>query len=498
VIVYAGMALLDGVCVPDFAVCVRDGLIVATGSRQQIEAQHPNDERFGGDDLLMLPGFVNAHDHGRAIGTQALGIPDGFLEVWLSRLGSLPPISPELAAAWEGLQLIRSGVTSTAHSHNPQSWQSQFDELPHTLRGYRSAGVRVALHPVIIDQNRLVYSNSGAFLKGLPSSLREQVQPALDALPLSADDYFSGLDALYANHHDAATHRVHVQSSPAGGAWCSDSLILRAVDWARAHQTRVQMHLLETRYQREYAYRTWGIGFVQHLAQIGALGDWLTLAHMVWAEPNDAALLAERRVGVAHNPSSNLRLRSGIAPFAHLAHAGVRLGVGMDGHTLDDDQDYLRELRLAWTLSNQVGMESADVPAPMIWQVGAQGGAQITFGDHVPLGRLLPNYLADLVLLDMSSVRGAWSPEGHPPLSYLPEFVLRRAKRSHVQHVMVHGEWLLHDGLHTRLDEPALAAAIRDELAAHRPRYDASDGLSAYIRRFYAAYATGDDLQNPG
>lgn len=107
------------------------------------------------------------------------------------------------------------------------------------------------------------------------------------------------------------------------------------------------MHLLETRYQRTYARQRWAISFPQHLDAIGALGPWLTLAHMVWVAPDDLPLLAERGVGVAHNPSSNLRLRSGIAPPRAMLTAGVQVGIGLDGQALNDDQDMLRELRLA-------------------------------------------------------------------------------------------------------------------------------------------------------
>ena len=118
------------------------------------------------------------------------------------------------------------------------------------------------------------------------------------------------------------------------------------------------MHMLESPYQRDYAWRTWGRGFIEQLDSMGALGEWLTLAHMVWSEADDPALLAARGVSVAHNPSSNLRLRSGIAPIARYRQAGVNVGIGMDGHTLDDDQDYLREIRLAFTLGNRPGANS--------------------------------------------------------------------------------------------------------------------------------------------
>ncbi|MEL6150392.1 MAG: amidohydrolase, partial [Chloroflexota bacterium] len=126
-IVYAGYAIPEGRVVRDFAVYIEADRIVATGTRAEHSRQYPQADVFGGDDLIMLPGFVNAHDHGRSIGTQSLGVRDSFLEVWLNNLGRLPTLPPYLAAAWEGLQLVKSGVTSTAHSHNPSSWETQFE-----------------------------------------------------------------------------------------------------------------------------------------------------------------------------------------------------------------------------------------------------------------------------------------------------------------------------------------------------------------------------------
>ncbi|MEM6530379.1 MAG: amidohydrolase family protein, partial [Chloroflexota bacterium] len=363
-IVYAGYAIPDGAAVRDFAVYIEADHIVVTGTRAELTRQYPDVPVFGGDDLIMMPGFVNAHDHGRSIGTQSLGVPDSFLEVWLNDLGRLPALPSYLAAAWEGLQLVKSGVTGTAHSHNPSSWETQFEEIPPTLRGYADAGVRVAMHPVIIDQNPLVYADADKFIASLPEHLQDEATRRNQPPPLTADAYFAGLDALYKQYHDTETHRVHIQASPAGGQWCSDELIRRAVKWAKGHNTRVQMHMLETPYQRIYAFRKWGKSFVRHLNDIYALGNWLTLAHMVWMEDDEANLLAEAGVGIAHNPSSNLRLRSGIAPVAKMMIAHARLvGIGMDGHTLDEDHDFLREMRLAWTLANRPGMTNAGVTA---------------------------------------------------------------------------------------------------------------------------------------
>ena len=294
------------------------------------------------------------------------------------------------------------------------------------------------------------------------------------------------MDALYNESHDPITHRVHIQISPVGGQWASDAFIQWAVEWAQVRQTRVQMHMLETPYQRIYAHRKWHKGLIEHLADISALGDWLTLAHMVWVEEMDANLLADTGTRVAHNASSNLRLRSGIAPVAQFIEAGVKVGIGMDGHTLDDDQDFLREMRLAHTLANRPLASSPNVSPKTVMQLATEIGAQVTFHDDIPLGRLAAGYLADLVLIDWSAVKGAWCPPTLPSETHLPEFFLRRANRNHVRHVMIHGEWMLKNGTHTQIDEQEIIQQVHDAYAQQTPLEPGI--LELYIRQHYAKW----------
>ena len=485
-IVYAGLGLVDEGLQRDVALLIEGSTIVEVGGRADLVNKHPAVPVLGSDDLLLLPGFVNSHDHGRALGTVALGLPDDTLEVWLAGLGSLPRIPPRLAAEYEGWQLIRSGVTSVAHSHKPASLASMFEEIPETLAGYRRAGLRVAMFPPLLDQNTLVYRDEKSFIASLPADLRDAVRARAGKPGMELQDWLDGLQALFDRCHDARDHRIHIQASPVGGQWASDALIQGATDWARANNTRVQMHMLESPYQRDYAWRTWGRGFIEQLDNMGALGEWLTLAHMVWSEADDPALLAARGVSVAHNPSSNLRLRSGIAPIARYRQAGVNVGIGMDGHTLDDDQDYLREMRLAYTLGNRPGASSVGLATGDVLKMATRFGAIATFGQSVPLGALKPGWLADLVLLDWRAMRGDALPTHFPPDSHLPEFLLRRATRSHVRHVMVHGDWQLRQGLHTRLEESALHASMREALECNEP--SSPPRLGQHLRRFYAAW----------
>jgi cytosine/adenosine deaminase-related metal-dependent hydrolase len=502
-IISAGMALLDANApiARDVAVCIAGDRIIAVGSRTQIRASFPDAPERYEPQLIMIPALVNSHDHGRGLGTTPLGVPDDLLEVWLPGLWSQPTISPYLAALYDGLRLLRSGVCAVAHSHNPRNWRTMAEEAEATIRGYRDAGIRVAFHPPLIDQNALVYDDRDGFLGSLPAEVLPAAQRFMTPPALSRDEYLALCRQLLQRFHDPVAHTVHIQASPAGGQWCSDELIGAAVDFARTHGTRVQMHLLETRYQRAYAQRRWGTTFPRHLDAIGALGPWLTLAHMVWADPEDMALLAERGVGVAHNPSSNLRLRSGVAPLPELHAAGVVLGIGLDGHALDEDQDLLRELRLAWTLANRPGAAAARFSAREFLHIGTIGGAAITFGAGTPLGRIAPGFLADLVLIDHGHGLSDWTLGLSAPSPQftieerLPELLLRSVSRSNVRHVLVGGRWVVNDGRSAIQDEEQVAAALREELAQQTSpdrEHAAVDAaaLGPYLRRFYRGWDT--------
>jgi cytosine/adenosine deaminase-related metal-dependent hydrolase len=483
-IIWAGTAITGENFTPchNFAVCVERNLILATGSRDELYSLYPNAEIIGSDRLLLLPGMVNSHDHGRALSTVAQGVPDDQLEIWLMHLGTLPQIDPYLAAAYDGIRLLSSGVTTVAHSHNPRNWKNIAQEAAATIAGYRDAGIRVAFHPPIVDQNLLVYDQESQFLKQLPPNVKQLAEAFREPPPLSTQDYFQLCNDLWHAYHDSVNHNVHIQVSPAGGQWCSDELIMTAVEFAVSHQTKVQMHLLETSYQQQYAYRKWNKSFVQHLREIGAIGSWLTCAHMVWVEPEDLSCLADSKVGIAHNPSSNLRLNSGIAPIAQMLARGIPLGIGLDGLTLDDDQDFLREMRLAWTLSKYSQKNASKVDASSIWQMGTTGGVAVTFGENVPLGKLVPGYLADLVLIN-------WEDKSSLTLDKL----LRCLNHHQVNSVMVAGRWVLKNGQSQRLDRETIEQEIQWQVK-HQSRNQlqqsptAANILAPYLRSFYSQW----------
>jgi cytosine/adenosine deaminase-related metal-dependent hydrolase len=195
--------------------------------------------------------------------------------------------------------------------------------------------------------------------------------------------------------------------------------------------------------------------------------------------------------------------------------AGVAVGVGLDGHGLDDDQDYWRELRLAYTLGN---MGSALTPHPSpswrgesghaqqfsnteyspltpaaVLTMGTVTGAAITLGEGIPLGRLAEGALADMMLVDWQALRGAWCPDDLPTEAGLLDFLLHRAQPEHIRQVMVNGEWVVREGRSTRVDIDAVQAEIRARLNAQdvsvrQQNQQKAVALAHYVRRFYTGW----------
>jgi 5-methylthioadenosine/S-adenosylhomocysteine deaminase len=491
-IVWAGKAIPDAdtPAQKNFGVVVEGNRIIESGQKNDLVTRYPRAEVKGGENLLLTASMVNAHDHGRVLGTAPLGISDDLLEIWLPKARAQLKIDPYTAAAYSGLCLLKSGVSSVIHLHTTRDWKNVIGETSEAIKGYQDVGIRVVFCVQYADNSQLTYRDAPGFFANLPPSLRKQVEPYFSPPPYSPDEYVSIVSELIDNFHDDQSHTVHIAACAAGADWSSDHLITTLVEFSQQNNIQMQMHLLETKLQTYSARHLWGTSSVQHLAKIGALGPWLTLAHMVWAEEEDLPLLAEKGVGIAHNPSSNLRLRSGIAPIEKMIAAGVSVGVGLDGFSLDNDQDYLRELRLAWVLGNKPGPSAIPVSQADAWRMGTSGGVEVSFGEQTRLGRLAPGYLADLTLIDFEAAQGVWFFPEASPLDVL----LQHGTRHHVKHVMVNGQWVVKDGKALRLDEDEVVSTIQQQLSsqkndlAQRTLMDSLNKLTPHIKKYYQGW----------
>ena len=491
-IVWAGKVLpyAESATLENQAVLVEGNKILELGDAGDLTARFPEAKRIGGQEYLMLPALINSHDHGRVLGTSPMGIPDDMLEVWIVRQRSQPVLDPYLSALYSGICLLQSGVGTVVHLHTVRDWQRVQTEAEATIRGYRDAGIRVVFCLQYSDQNPLVYQNYEKFIAELDPDILKAIPNLAMKQAIRHEEYIDLTHSLIDLYDSGDEHTVEIAYCAAGGQWSSDELLVKLTQAAIKHQRRIQMHALETKYQSMNAHRRWDKSIIQHLEDIGVLGPWMTLAHMVWIEPNDLEILADHGVGVAHNPSSNLRLRSGIAPVDQMLRKGIPVGVGLDGFALDDDQDYLRELRLAWFLSNKPGVKSPRISAAEILKLGTETAGQVSFGPQTKIGKLEFGFLADLALLDYRSMQGVWS-SSHVPLT---EMLLHRGSRQHVRHLMVNGAWVIQDGNASRVNFKEVKAELRQELSKlfserdYEAKYEASKQLSEKIRQYYIGW----------
>jgi hypothetical protein len=146
------------------------------------------------------------------------------------------------------------------------------------------------------------------------------------------------------------------------------------VDLSGKYDVGLHMHLVETAYQKEYARRRTGTTALRHLRDLGLLGPRMTLGHGVWLTEDDIELAAGTATMICHNASSNLRLRSGVAPLNRFQARGVRVGLGLDESGINDDRDMFQEMRLACMLpKHRAGVKA--VGAQKIVELATLGGA---------------------------------------------------------------------------------------------------------------------------
>ncbi|MBE9141375.1 amidohydrolase family protein [Nodosilinea sp. LEGE 07088] len=233
--------------------------------------------------------------------------------------------------------------------------------------------------------------------------------------------------------------------------------LVRMVEAAHRLDTQIQTHALESLPEKLIGPRFYGKSVIAHLQDLGVLSPRFSMAHGTWVTAADIDILAATGAAISHNPSSNLRLRAGVAPLNALLAGGVTVGLGMDGTTLGDDEDMFAEMRLAARLHRTPQLGS---PAPSyadIFQLATSGGARL-MGQGDRIGKLAPGYRADLVLVNCDRITAPWvAPEIDPfKLAFL------RAKAMDVDTVLVNGQVVLEAGLPTGFD----LQAVRQEVAA--------------------------------
>jgi cytosine/adenosine deaminase-related metal-dependent hydrolase len=219
------------------------------------------------------------------------------------------------------------------------------------------------------------------------------------------------------------------------------------------------MHLLETIYQRAWADQNFSGGIVRYLRDIGFLSERLTLAHCIHARPDELEMIAASGARIVTNFSSNLHLRSGLAPIAAAHKCGCGIAVGVDGLALDEDDDILREMRLVQMAHGGVGFRPTWTPAEL-FALAIRNGRRATGAPGT--GELAPQAPADFAVLDLDRLdRDRIMPVD--PMALL----FARGNASLVKDVVVAGRTIVRAGVPTGVDLPAIERELRDMYRAN-------------------------------
>ncbi len=454
----------DRPAVTDAAVVVDGSTIEAAGPYTELRAQHPEAEEIGGPGHLLIPGLVNGHSHGRGLTDFQRGALDNTLESWLLDTRKYKPVSPYDDCALSAARLLASGVTTTMHNHILSNPADHENEHAQVIQAYGDAGIRLQFNPGVRNDNPFVYGDNASFLEGLPEGLREALTRPAPEGALTGDNFVEAVRALH-ERFDGPMCRVGF--GPLAPQWATEDL-LRSVRAAADELDRpIHVHAVQSIFQKVYGLTHLNETLIAWMDRIGLLGPGLVIGHCVWPTEDDIRRLASSGAGVTHHPSCNLRVRNGIAPAFHMLRAGVNVGLGLDGKSINDDDDFIQEMKVCFLLHRIPSLElhSDHLSAREVLRMAtANSAALLGFGDEV--GRLEPGRKADMALLDYEAMCWPYTDPGQDPVDVL----LYRGTRHFVDTVLVDGRVVVRDGRLTSVDTGEIGRRLAE--ASARPRSD--------------------------
>ncbi|MGO8960073.1 MAG: 8-oxoguanine deaminase [Streptosporangiaceae bacterium] len=417
------------------------GHVVVEGNRITAVGQGPapwtqDDRRIDATGCLATPGLVNAHHHLYQWATRGRAV-DATLFAWLTELYPVwaridEPIvraAATAALAW----LARSGCT-TSTDHHYVFPRGGGDVLAATIRAAGDVGLRFQPARGSMDL--------GASAGGLPP----------DEVVESRDDILAATEsAIDRFHDDAPDSMLRIAVAPCSPFSVSRELLADTAELARRRRVRLHTHIAETADEDDYCAEHFGCTPVEYLDSLGWLGPDVWLAHAVHLDDAGIARLAATGTGVAHCPSSNARLGSGICRTRDLIDAGVPVGLGVDGAASNEESSLLGEVRQATLFARAVGGPRA-LTVRQALDLATMGGARL-LGRAADIGSLESGKLADIALWRLDTLPHADIAD--------PVAALVLGPPAPLELLLVNGEAVVERGRVVTVDEQQAAIAAR-------------------------------------
>ena len=396
------------------------GDILIDGDRIEMIVERPDlidhglaDRVIDGSNLIVMPGFVNTHGHA-AMSLFRSYADDMPLKEWLEK--KIWPIETLLESDdiyWGTMlsiaEMIKGGTTT---------FTDMYFFMDRVAEAAAETGIRSVLSRGLIGLN------------GGEQGLVET-------------------ESFIKNWHGAENGRITVMLGPHAPYTCPPEYLKKVMGLAEKTKCPIQIHLSETKGEVEDCLKEYGITPPKMLSDLGLLDFKVVAAHCVHLTDQDIEILSEKNVGVAHNPGSNLKLGSGIAPVRKMLSSGIKVGIGTDGASSNNNLDMVEEMRLAALLVKGYEMDPTLIDANTALQMATSMGAEVL--GLAGIGILKEGYKADLIGLRHDRLH--LTPM-HNPLAHL----VYASAAADVHLVIVDGKILLDSGEFTTLDEAKIRA----------------------------------------
>ena len=283
----------------------------------------------------------------------------------------------------------------------------------------------------------------------LETGIRANLCRGLIGVAPDADVKLAENDVLAENWQGAGNGLIRVTYGPHAPYTCPIPYLEKVIKAAADHKAEIQMHLCETKFEVESCIKEHGVTPIKLMDSLGMFELGTIADHAVYLTEEDMELMAAKKVRVAHNPQSNLKLASGIAPVAQMLEKGICVGLGTDGASSNNNLDMLEECRAAAMLHKATTFDPLVVPAAKAWEMATFDGAKVLGFEN--LGKLEAGQYADIVLWD--NHKPYWYPR-HNKLSQL----VYAANSSDADTVFVAGKKVLESGKLLTFDEEKIYA----------------------------------------
>ena len=423
----------QGTVIEDGAIAIDEGIILDLGSAAQIDAKYAAAATLEGNKRIVMPGLVNGHSH--AAMTLLRGVADDLaLMDWLQNYifpAEVEFVDPEFVrigtelACWE---MIRGGTTTFVDMYY----------YPDTIAEVvESCGMRALISATVIDQRSPDAENADdSIAKGNGFIERWQGKN-------------SRITPIFGPHANYTLNAEQLKATRAA---------------AMQYGAPISIHVSESPFELQYSQDTYGMTSIELYESIGFFDGPTIAAHVVWPTENEIAMLAANKVGVIHNPTSNMKIASGISPVTEMLEAGVLMGIGTDGAASNNDLDLWEEMRLAALLQKVDRMDPRALPATTVLGMATSGGATaIGLGDTI--GSLEVGKRADLIQVAFEDVH-------HVPTYDVISHLVYVTDEQDVASVVVDGKVLMKERELLTIDTDrvtaeatALAARIQAALA---------------------------------